>query len=125
MSLSTLAGSNTGPDQRQPSMATDTDKNGAWDKTREVGSSAVQSGQEFGSTVAQKSKEVYQAVKEKGSAAGEVIADTSRNAWQKTKQTGALVAEKASEFGSSIAEKSKSIYRQATQPAEPPPRQDI
>lgn len=125
MSLSALAGSDAGPDQNQPPSASDTDKTGAWDKTREVGSSAVQSGQEFGSTVAQKSKEVYQTVKEKGSAAGEVIADTSRNAWKKTKQTGALVAEKAGEFGSSIAEKSKSIYRQATQPVEPSPRQDI
>jgi len=125
MSLSALAGSNAGPEQSQPSMATDADKTGTWDKTREVGSSVVQSGQEFGSTIAQKSKEVYQTVKEEGSAAGEVIADTSRNAWKKTKQTGALVAEKAGAFGTAIAEKSKSLYHQASQTAGPPPRQDI
>jgi|GEM_PF-2199788 len=125
MNFPALAGSATEPDQSRPSMAADTGKTGAWDKTREVGSSAVESGQEFGSAVARKSKEVYQTVKEKGSAAGEAIADTSRNAWKKTKQTGALVAEKAGEFGTTIAEKSKSLYHQATQPAEPPRRQDI
>lgn len=125
MSLSALAGSDAGSEQGQPFMATDADKTGAWDKTREMGENALQSGQEIGSAVARKSKEVYQSVREKGSAAGEVIADTSRNAWKKTKQTGALVAKKAGEFGTTIADKSKSLYRQATQPAEPPSRQDI
>lgn len=126
LSLTALAGSSSAePEQSPPTTATGANETGTWDKTREMGSSAMDTSREIGSAVVRKSKETYQAVKEKGSAAGQMIAETSRNAWEKTKQTGSLVAEKASEFGSAIADKSRSLYRQATQPAERPAGREI
>lgn len=122
LSLSALAG---GTRAEPNAPATATAEPGVWDKTREAGSNALESGQEFGSAAADKTHQIYQAVKEKGSDAGTVIADTSRSAWNKTRQAGAAVVEKAGELGHDIAEKSKSLYRSATKPGRNSEQQEI
>jgi hypothetical protein len=102
LSISVLA-DNTPSDQLEGNaQAVPTTAQDSWDKTKELGSNALESSQELGSAAVEKTKTLYQSAKEKGAHAGQVIADTSRTAWQKTKDFGAGVAEKAEEFTDSI-----------------------
>jgi hypothetical protein len=102
LSISALADNGPADELSTHTETSPTSTKESWDKTREMGSNALESSQEFGSTAVEKTKELYQSAMEKGAHAGQVIAETSRSAWQKTKAFGADVAEKANEFTESI-----------------------